>query len=179
MDPDEGEQNEQNNNEEEENESDSEDSDEDDSNEESDDDFEYQTSESGESINDQKRKQEAKRKKNDRTKDFHQISTFPDSTLNPKFDLKLSNLAFGTNHAAATSEEGLLYTWGHNEVQQLGVNKNFDLISSTNKSSSVAGPTNSTNKLQSADINRMLIQNKARQNDETSGPVGAGNHKDD
>ena len=96
--------------------SDSSDSDEDDSNEESDDDFDYQTSESGDSVEKMKKKQQKSKNKNDTTKDFHAISSFPDSGVAHQPNVTMSNLAFGTNHAAAISEQGLLYTWGHNEV---------------------------------------------------------------
>ena len=98
--------NDQNNEEEEDESGDEEDSDEDDSNDESDDDFDYQTSESDDDNNDQKRIENHKRKKSDQTKDFHQISTFHRSSKDQ--DLRLRNLAFGTNHAAAISQEGLL-----------------------------------------------------------------------
>ena len=30
-------------------------------------------------------------------------------------------MAFGTGHAAAIDKEGMLYTWGHNNCQQLGI----------------------------------------------------------
>ena len=87
--------------------------------------------------------------------------------------MRLRNLAFGTNHAAAISQDGLLYTWGHNEVQQLGVRNNFDQKDDTVTKEQ---KQRELNKIRDTEINKLLKQNKHRQNEETFGQaVGAQN----
>lgn len=92
--------------------------------------------------------------------------TFPQDRYKKLQDVKMRNMAFGTNHAAAISEEGLLYTWGHNEVQQLGIRKSFDQM---DENLSKEQKLKELGRVHEADINRVLLLNKQRQNEETFG----------
>ena len=105
---------------------------------------------------------ERKRKNKDSTKDFHAIASFPDNSQKQP-EVKLSRLAFGTNHGAGLSEDRLLYTWGHNQCQQLGVSlkKYGDDVEAAQNKNSVLG------KLYETAINTtLLIPNKQKQNEE-------------
>ena len=148
------------------------DSDDDESSGESDGSGDYDTSSSNASDGGDKKVIEKKRKNKDNAKEFHGILSFPDS-IQRQPDVKLNRLAFGTNHAAGISEDGLLYTWGHNQCQQLGVSlKKYG-------DDSVAEPHKQLilTKLYETAINTtLLIPNKQRQNEEASaGDQAVGN----
>ena len=90
--------------------------------------------------------------------------------------MKLTTLAFGTNHAAAISEDGLLYTWGHNQTQQLGValSKYGDSASKTEQAKLIS-------KVHEAAINPQLLKNRERTKEEAlaTGAAPEEQHEDD
>ena len=138
----------------------SEQSSDDESGDESDGDFDYATSESGADSNDgDAKKHEANRRRNNNkdasAKEFHSIGALPETNV------KLTTLAFGTNHAAAISEDGLLYTWGHNGTQQLGV-----ALGKYGDSSGSKAQAELISKVHDAAINPQLLKNRERTKEE-------------
>ena len=77
-------------------------------------------------------------------------------------------MAFGTEHAAAISEEGLLYTWGHNHCEQLGIT----LQKHDEEAKTLQNSRQILTKIFYAGINATLLANKSRQNDD---PFTGGN----
>lgn len=58
-----------------------------------------------------------RRRKNDNANNYHPIMAFPDMLKQVTNKVhKFSKMAFGTNHGAAIGQDGLLYTWGHNQT---------------------------------------------------------------
>ena len=83
-------------------------------------------------------------------------------------------MAFGTNHGAAIGEDGMLYTWGHNQTQQLGISldqyeKGLGQHSHANKQFLAA-------RVHDASINKMLRDNKEKLNED--GVAGQANAAD-
>lgn len=80
------------------------------------------------------------------------------NNLHKDDSLKFTTMAFGTEHAAAVSEDGLLYTWGHNHCEQLGIT----LQKHDEEAKTLQNSKQILTKIFYASINSTLLANKSR-----------------